>query len=105
MAVPNVPVEERRKYIGAQPGGDNEALDAVWALAVVEVNRVAPDAPEATAKVAALAVMSYLWSSPAGESTRGKDGGGTGIRPGSALRKSGALALLRPYRVHRAGSI
>ena len=102
MAVGSVTDAERRAFIGLPSGGADAGLDALWAATVALVENHAPDAPEAVAKAAALSCMSYLWSN------RGGDTGGEGgdyVRAGNALRKSGAMALLRPYTVHRAGAI
>ena len=106
MAVGTVPDAERRAFVGAPSAPTEAAYDAVftrlWETAVAEVDRHAPDAPEAVSNLAALNMLAYLYSNRGGDS-----GGMEGdyIRAGNALRKSGAMALLRPYTVHRAGAI
>ena len=106
MAVGMVPAAERRAFIGAPPAPTDAAYDAIveklWDAAVAGVDGHAPDAPEAVSNLAALNLFAYLWS------TRGGDSGGMEgdyIRAANALRKSGAMGLLRPYTVHRAGAI
>ena len=104
MAV-TVTEAQRRAYLGL-PATMDAAHDAlvttVWDAAVEAVEAHAPDAPERVANVAALNLFAYLWN------VRGGDSGGVEgdyIRAANALRKSGAMGLLRPYTVHRAGAI
>ena len=65
------------------------------ATATAAVTRHAPDAPDAIQNEAAVRVAGYLYDAP--QSARGAG-------YADFLRNSGALALLLPYRIHRAGS-
>lgn len=100
---------QRRAFAGLpstarEDDSDNAAVvDMMWAAAEAEVERYAPDAPEAIQRIAALSTFAYLWSNRAGDVGGGDSGSYT--RGGNALRKSGALALLKPYAVHRAGAV
>ncbi len=99
MAIP-VTEAERREYVGLPQGGSNVVLDLIWAAVETEIERHAPDAPVAVQKLAALSALSYAWSNRGGDRNEAGD-----IVPANALRKSGALTLLRPYVEHRAGLI
>ena len=102
MAV-TVTEAQRRAYAGL-PAVMDAAHDGVvttlWEAAVEAVEGHAPDAPERIANVAALSMFAYLMTERGGERADGEF-----VRAGNALRKSGAMGLLRPYTVHRAGAI
>ena len=78
------------------------------AVATAVVERYAPGAPEELRDEGLLRVAGYLFADePAAKVLRrlGLSGGDLDIEirsPGSALRLSGAAALLSPYRVRRA---
>ena len=85
--------------------------DAFWAAkletAKALVERYAPAAPEAVANEAALRVIGYLFDRSAGLVERSSDGLTVASAPGqiSALRHSGAMALLSPWKVRRGGVV
>ena len=79
-------------------GNTSEELAQVarlLALASAAVTKHAPDAPAIFLNEATVRVAAYLYDMP--QASRG-------AAYGDVLRNSGALALLLPYRVHRAGS-
>ncbi|MCY4510665.1 MAG: hypothetical protein OXG35_27455 [Acidobacteria bacterium] len=63
-------------------------------VATETVTRHAPAAPDAIHDEAAIRVAGYLFDMPQAHAGHGY---------ADVLRNSGALALLAPYRVHRAG--
>lgn len=65
------------------------------ATATAAVTKHAPDAPDAIQDEAVIRVAGYLFDAPTAA---------RGAGYGDILRNSGALALLLPYRVHRAGT-
>ena len=104
MAVGTVSDAKRRAYIGAPATGDADldgVVDMLWDAAVTAVDAYAEDAPEAVSNLAALTLFAYLFSNRGGEF----GGDDPYVRTGNALRKSGAMGLLRPYAVHRAGAV
>ena len=64
------------------------------AYATEAVTKHAPGAPDAAQDEAAIRLAGYLFDMPTAA---------RGAGYGDILRNSGALALLLPYRVHRAG--
>ena len=91
-----------------QPGAempDTEAL-RLHAVACEIVDRYAVGAPEAISNEAAIRVAGYLrGDDPGVRALRSIKVGEVEIEPrvvGSALRLSGAMALLAPYRARRA---
>ena len=58
------------------------------------VEREAPNAPDVLKEEAAIRIAGYLYDQPLAAS---------GARHANAFRNSGALSLLAPYRVMRAG--
>ena len=91
-----------------QPGEampDTEAI-RLRAIACEIVDRYAAGAPEAIANEAAIRVAAYLLADdPAVRALRVMKTADLEIEPrtvGSALRLSGAMALLAPYRTRRA---
>lgn len=61
-----------------------------------EVERVAPDAPNTAKCEAVIRWAGYLYDRPTAA---------RGASHANALANSGALAILSPYRVHRAGEV
>ena len=59
------------------------------------VTKHAPDAPDVAHNEAAIRLAGYLFDQPTA---------GRGAGYADSLRNSGALAILLPYRVHRAGA-
>ena len=74
-----------------------ETAEATRLLATATeiVTKHAPDAPDAIQNEAVIRVAGYLFDAPTAA---------RGAGYGDILRNSGALALLLPYRVHRAGT-
>ena len=88
----------------------NAALAArLRPVAVALVERFAPDAPEAVQDEAAIRCAGWLAESPAGairsETTGDVRTSFDGARSMGALRHSGAMGLLSPWKVRRAGAI
>ena len=93
----------------AEALGVNQALaDRLHPVAVALVERYAPDAPEAIQNEAAIRCAGWLADTPA-PSLQSEQYGDVAVTwaPGqlSALRHSGAMALLSPWKVRRAGAI
>lgn len=65
------------------------------AVATAAVTKHAPDAPDVVQDEAVIRVAGYLFDMPQA---------GRGAGYADILRNSGALGILLPYRVHRAGS-
>lgn len=91
--------------VGLTSGND---VTRLYAAAVAVVDRFAPDAPPAVANEAAVRVGGWLHQQPA-PSIRSEAVGEvrTSYDPTmtSALRASGAMALLSPWKVRRAGAV
>ena len=72
------------------------------------VERYAPDAPDAVADEAAIRCAGYLAQQPS-DARRSTTVGGVSsswaATHTSALRHSGAMALLSPFKIRRAGAI
>ena len=96
--------EELRAAIG----GDATTAARLLGVAVALVENYAPEAPEAITDEAVIRVAGWLKGSPASgmyESQRGQRGFRlVRIMNPSALRSSGAAALLLPWREHHAAS-
>ena len=93
----------------AEALGVNQALaDRLRPVAVALVERYAPAAPEAIQNEAAVRCSGWLADTPAA-SLQAEQYGDVSVTwaPGqlSALRHSGAMALLSPWKVRRAGAI
>ena len=71
-------------------------VDRLLATSTALVLRHAPDAPSAIQNEATVRVAGYLFDMPQA---------GRGAGYADVLRNSGALALLLPWRVHRAGAV
>ena len=88
----------------------NDALAArLLAVAVELVERFAPDAPVAVQNEAAIRCAGWLLETPAGGIRSERTGDvSTGFdmnRSQAALRHSGGMALLSPWKVRRGGTI
>ena len=88
----------------------NSALAArLLAVATNLVERYAPGAPEAVPNESAIRCAGWLIETPAGgirsETTGDVRTTFEGARASSALRHSGAMGLLSPWKVRRAGAI
>ena len=88
----------------------NDTLAArLHPVAVELVERFAPDAPDAIQNEAAIRCAGWLLETPAGgirsETTGDVRTSFDGARASSALRHSGAMGLLSPWKVRRAGAI
>ena len=87
---------------------DEPTLDRLGAAAAALVERYAPDAPSVIKNEATIRCAGWLAQQPAA-SVRSESVGDirTGFAPThtSALRHSGGMALLAPWRVRRAGAI
>ena len=88
----------------------NDALAArLHAVAVELVERYAPDAPLAVQNEATIRTAGWLVESPHGpirnETTGDVRTGYDGERSLSALRHSGAMGLLSPWKVRRGGAV
>ena len=70
-------------------------LTRLLAVASALVLKNSPDAPDDIQNEAVIRVTGYLWDQP---------GASPGTSYNNAMRNSGALSLLLPWRVHRAGS-
>lgn len=80
----------------APTGAEAVVLGRVLASATAMVERYAPAAPEALQNEAAVRLCGWLYDSdPSGSNPGGP----------AAMKSSGAVALLAPYRVRRAGAI
>ena len=78
-------------------GDSPEELEQVTRLLAYvseAIERHCPECPEATASMAAIVLGAYLWDRP----TSSK-----GISYSNALKFSGAVSILLPWRVHRIG--
>ena len=107
-----------------EPEPDPDAIDAAALAAILDVDettaerllaaasalveRYAPDAPQAVKNEALIRCAGWLSDAPA-DGTRGHTAGPFSIENSpsmtSALRHSGAMALLSPWKVRRAGVI
>ena len=103
MAVTLTEVKMRRA-LEAHPA----MAERLHPVAVALVERYAPDAPEDVANEAVIRVAGWLYESPS-SGVRSESVGdiSTSWSPNmtSALRHSGAMALLSPWKVRRAGAV
>lgn len=87
----------------------NQALaDRLHPVAVAMVDRYAPAAPEAVANEAAIRFAGWLSEAPASGARREDIGDiSTSFSPAmtGGFRASGAMALLSPWKVRRAGAV
>ena len=89
-------------------GADSATATRLLAVASELVNRHAPDAPVAIQNEAAIRTAGWLAEQPSTAITSETEGDiRTSYAPAmtSALRHSGGMALLSPWRVRRAGQI
>ena len=75
---------------------ETEIVTRLLAVAVAQVMRYADNAPEDVRDEAAIRIAAYLYDMP---------NAGRNAAYASALRNSGASALLAQYRIHRAGNV
>lgn len=99
-------------YIKAQCGGrvaaSDDAACQLGMLAAALVEREAPDAPQAIKNEAALRTCGYLSQADFGairSETTGPYEQDFVVHHGPAFRRCGAVALLSPWKVRRAGKI
>ena len=89
-------------------GVDSKTATRLLAVAAELVNRFAPDAPDAISNEAAIRTAGWLAEQPAAAIRAETEGDiSTSYAPSqmSALRHSGAMALLSPWKARRAGAI
>ena len=89
-------------------GTDSTTATRLLAVATELVTRHAPDAPDAIQNEAAIRCAGWLAEQPSAAITSETEGDiRTSYAPAmtSALRHSGGMALLSPWRVRRAGQI
>ena len=89
-------------------GLDSKTAGRLLAVAAALVNRFAPDAPDAISNEAAIRTAGWLAEQPAAAITSETEGDiRTSYAPSmqSALRHSGAMSLLSPWKNRRAGTI
>ncbi|MYD12207.1 MAG: phage gp6-like head-tail connector protein [Gemmatimonadetes bacterium] len=90
---------EARAYLGLPDEPDPfPALAGMIAASREAVHNYAPDAPEDTAKLCVLKLVSFHFANRHGVDS------GDGPRPGDPMRVTGCIGLLSPYRVRRAVS-
>ena len=108
----NTPVGGDGSTPDGDTGGDDDAYKwrrdlaaRLYRMGVEQVNRYAPDAPSATCNEALLRFAAAALHSRHGLGEFAKVDGTVFSKPAgpSVFRNSGAMALLAPYRVHRAG--
>ena len=93
---------------GALGDDDDTVVQRLGATAAALVERLAPDAPAAVKCEAVIRCAGWLREAPAyGARAESQGELSTTYTPSAtgALRASGAMALLSPWRVRRAGSI
>ena len=89
-------------------GVDSNTAARLLAVASALVERYAPEAPEAISNEAAIRSAGWLADQPSAAIRSETEGDiSTDYAPSqmSALRHSGAMALLSPWKVRRAGAI
>ena len=89
-------------------GVDLTTATRLKAVATELVTRYAPDSPDAVANEAAIRTAGWLAEQPSAAITSEAEGDiRTSYAPTmlSALRHSGAMALLSPWKIRRAGAI
>ena len=101
---PPITAAELVALIGTDATRAGHLLAAAWAL----VQRYAPTAPDGVLREAVIRTAGWLAEQPAGSITNEAQGDiRTGFAPSmhSALRHSGAMALLNPWKIRRAGAV
>ena len=94
--------------VAAETGASTERAERVLPVAAEAAQRYAPGAPTAVLNEAVLRCCGYLLDHPADarrSETTGSVSSSWAATHSSALRHSGAMALLSPYKVRRAGAI
>ena len=89
-------------------GTDNDTAQRLYEVSLALVNRYAPDAPDAMRREAVIRCAGWLLEAPSAGVRRSSTGPiDTAYTPAAtgALRSSGAMALLSPWKVRRAGVI
>ena len=92
--------------LAAALGSDTATATRLLAVATALVNRYAPDAPVAIANEAVIRCAGWLYEAPSSGARMESIGDvRTSFSPGAtgALRSSGAMALLSPWKIRRAG--
>ena len=98
---------DRIKAAGIETDLPDSVLQAKAQAAVELVERYAPAAPDAVKKEACIRVIAWLIERPAAETRYQSGRFEAEFAPGhlSALRHSGAMALLSPWKKRRGGVI
>ena len=94
--------------LGAAIGIDQGTATRLLSVSTALVDRFAPAAPDAISNEAAIRAAGWLSEQPSATITSEAEGDiRTSYAPSmlSALRHSGAMALLSPWKVRRAGAI
>ena len=94
--------------LGQAVGVDSTTATRLLAVATELVTRYAPDAPDAISNEAVIRCAGWLSEQPAAAITSESEGDiRTSYAPTmlSALRHSGAMGLLSPWKIRRAGAI
>ena len=94
--------------LGAAIGVDSNTATRLLAVASALVERYAPEAPEAISNEGAIRSAGWLADQPSAAIRSETEGDiSTDYAPSqmSALRHSGAMALLSPWKVRRGGAI
>ena len=89
-------------------GSEEDEAERLLTVAVGLVERFAPDAPQAIRNEGIIRCAGWLYESPASGARMEREGEiATSFSPAStgALRASGAMALLSPWKIRRAGVI
>ena len=87
---------------------DGDRATGLLPVATALVERYAPDAPEAVANEAAIRVAGWLGHTAAGSIAKVDTGPRSteyAVGQKGALRHSGAMSLLAPWKVRRAGAV
>ena len=94
--------------VAAETGSDSATAERLLAASVALIEKYGSNAPEAIENEAALRISGYLFGQPKA-SIRAESVGSVSLEYApsrqSALRHSGAMALLSPFLMRRAGSI
>ena len=89
-------------------GTDSTTATRLLAVASALVDRYAPDAPDAISNEAVIRAGGWPWEQPSAAIRSESEGDiSASYAPThmSALRHSGAMALLSPWKIRRAGAI
>ncbi len=96
-----------RAALNLKPGVDDEPVQRVGAVAAALVERYAPAAPQAVKDEAVIRAAGWLADQPPAVAKETVGPMSVEYMPArqSALRHSGAMAMLSPWKVRRAGAI